>query len=80
MTLYQFNALNDTNQAEAIWEGTFLAHREVGVFRILLYQIDSFYVEVYYQKEKNVLSHFRSFTTTRLLQPYLDQIDLNGKF
>ncbi|MGN6615110.1 MAG: hypothetical protein ACTHKC_08710 [Candidatus Nitrosocosmicus sp.] len=80
MTLYQFNALNETNQAEAIWNGMFLTHREDRMFRILLYQIDSFYVEVYYQKQKNFLSHFRAFTTTRLLEPYLDQIDLTGKF
>ena len=64
----------------ATWEGVFLADREDGAFTILLYQIDSFYVEVFYDKEKNELKRFRSFLTLRLLDPYLDQIDIKGKF
>lgn len=80
MTLYDFKKLSDFEQAQAVWNGTFLAHREEGLFRVILYQIDSFYAEVYYQKEQNIISHFRTFTTTRLLDPYLEQIDLAGKF
>jgi len=80
VTLYQFKALSSFEQAEAVWSGTFLAQREDGYFRILLYQVDSFYVEVYYRKERNILSHFRPFTTTRQLDLYLEQIDLTGKF
>jgi len=80
LTLYHFNELNENDKARATWEGVFLAHREDGVYRILLYQIDSFYVEVYYDKEKNVLIKFKSFLTTRLLDPYLDQIEIEGKF
>ncbi len=71
MTLYQFKELSDFEQAEAMWSGTLLARREDGFFRILLYQVDLFYVEVYYHKEENVLLRLRSFTTTRLLEPYL---------
>jgi hypothetical protein len=48
MTLYQFNALNEIEQAEAVWDGVFVGDREDEEHRILLYQIDSFYVEVYY--------------------------------
>jgi hypothetical protein len=80
VTLYDFRSLSDFEQAEAVWNGTLLAHREDGFFRTLLYQVDSFYVEVYYHKEANVLLQFRSFTTTSLLDPYLGQIDLTGKF
>lgn len=80
MTIYEFKALSGFEQAEAVWNGTLLTHREDGFFRILLYQVDAFYVEVYYHKEENVLLRLRSFTTTRLLEPYLEQIDLKGKF
>ena len=59
MTIYEFKALSDFEQAEVVWNCTLLAHREDGFFRILLYQVDSFYVEVYYHKEANVLLHFR---------------------
>lgn len=80
MTLYEFNALSDFEQAEVLWTGALLAHREDGIFRILLYQLDSFYVEVFYNKTGNTLSRFRSFSTTSLLEPYLEQIGLTGKF
>ena len=80
MTLYEFKTLSDFEQAEVVWNGSLLAHREDGYFRILLYQVDSFYVEVYYRKERNILSHFRPFAATRELDPYLEQIDLSGKF
>lgn len=48
--------------------------------KILLYQIDGFYVEVYYNKEHNDIRKFRSFSSTNQLDPYLGQIDLTGKF
>jgi hypothetical protein len=80
LTLYQFKALSGFEQAEAVWTGTLLAHREEGFFRILLYQVDSFYVEVYYHKAGNVLSSFRPFTTTKLLEPYLQDINIEEIF
>jgi hypothetical protein len=80
MTLYQFNALDEMEQAEAVWDGVFVADREDDQHRILLYQIDSFYVEAYYNNEHNVLVKFRSFSSINQLDPYLEKIDLTGKF
>lgn len=80
MTLYQFNALKEVEQAEAVWNGVFVADREDEEHRILLYQIDSFYVEVYYDMQHNALVRFRSFSSTEQLDPYLDKINLIGKF
>jgi len=80
MTLYQFNALDEMEQAEAVWNGVFLGDRRESEHRILLYQIDAFYVEVYYHLEYNTLRRFRSFSSCDQLDPYLTQIDLTGKF
>lgn len=80
MTLYQFNELDEMEQAEALWAGVFLTDREDEEHRILLYQIDNFYVEAYYHKQHNVLVRFSSFSSIDLLDPYLDKIDLIGKF
>ncbi len=77
MTLYQFNRLDEMEQAEAVWDGAFVADREDYVHKILLYQIDSFYVEVFYHKEYNVIRRFRSFSSTEQLKPYLEKIKLN---
>ena len=61
-------------QQEATWEGTFIADREDEEHKILLYQIDRFYVEVFYHKEYNVIRRYRPFASTDQLEPYLDKI------
>jgi len=48
MTLYEFNAMDEMEQAEAVWDGVYIADREDIEHRILLYQLDNFYVEVFY--------------------------------
>ncbi len=85
MTLYDFIAMDEMEQTEAIWSGVQYAHRDDGEHKILLYQIngsESFYVEAYYHKELNVLRKFRPFKSMELLDLYADQIDvvklLNG--
>lgn len=59
MTLYQFNALDEMEQAEALWnKGVHISKREDDVHRFILYQIDAFYVDVWYHKEYNVIRKF----------------------
>jgi hypothetical protein len=65
-------------QAEATWSGTHLAERIEGEFTISLYQIDGFYVEVYYHRENNMIQRFRSFSSTNQLDPYLQQISIDN--
>ena len=77
MTLYEFNALDEMEQAEAVWDSVFIADREDDEHRILLYQRDSFYIEVYYHKEYNAIRRLRSFSSTNQLEPYLKRIKLN---
>jgi hypothetical protein len=59
MTLYQFIALDEMEQQEAIWEGTHIGDRQDEEHNILLYQIDGFYVEVFYHRELNVIRRYR---------------------
>jgi hypothetical protein len=81
MTLYQFNALDETEQLEAIWEkGVKLADRQEAEFLYILYQIDKFYVEEKIHQEHKIRHGFKSFASTSasFLQPYLDKIDITG--
>ena len=55
MNIYDSIQMNEVEQAEAVWSGVHIADREDDEHRILLYQINSFYVEVYYHKEYNVI-------------------------
>ncbi len=76
MTLYQFLALDEMEQQEAIWEGVHIADRDDGEHKILLYQIDAFYVEVFYHKEYNVIRKYLPFNSINKLAPYLKQIEI----
>ena len=80
MTLYEFNQLDEMQQADAVWNGILIGDRTDNIFNILLYQIDGFYVEVFYQKKRNIIKRIRSFSSTDQLQPYLEKMDLDIKF
>ena len=80
MTLFEFEQMDEWEQMEAIWGGVFVTNRVDNENEILLYQVDSFYVEVYYNKEYNKIRRLRSFSSVDELDPYLNQIDLNGMF
>jgi len=74
MTLYEFNALDLTEKAEAVWRGTFLAEREADGLVVQLYALTGCYVEVFYDQSANKISDFQAFTNKQLLAPYLAQI------
>lgn len=71
LTLNDFNALIETEKANAVWQGTFLADRQENEFTIQLYTVNNFYVEVFYDPASNQITGFRSFDTNDLLVPYL---------
>ncbi len=77
MTLYHYNDLDEAEQPEAIWEhGVMIGDRNEGEYKIILYQLFSFYVELYYHIEHNVLKRLRSFSSTECLDAYINQFDL----
>jgi hypothetical protein len=70
MTLYDFVKLDDQERAEAVWKGNFIAAREEGEYRVIIYKLETFFVEVYYHKPLNSIQKLRPFKTTRRLAPY----------
>ena len=76
MTLYDFILADEMEQAEAIWSGTHIGNREDDEHRILLYKIDEFYVEVFYNKEHNFIRKFRPFNSLNQLLPYYGKINI----
>jgi hypothetical protein len=76
MTLGEFRTLDDIEKQEAIWEGTHIGTRYDEHHSILLFQIDSFYVEVFYHHQSEVIKKYRSFRSVEQLAPYLRQIDI----
>ncbi len=79
MTLQQFNTLCTESQQDTLLKnGTFLAEREDGPFRVMLYQLEGFYVEVYFFKLYHQVAFFKTFESTNALQPYLKTIDVSA--
>jgi hypothetical protein len=77
MTLNQFHKLDEMEQVEALWEyGVHIADRDEGEHKLILYQVDAFYVEVWYHKEYNVVRKYRAFSSTDILGPYLDKLNI----
>lgn len=79
MIIQQFDTLSkEAQQAELLKNGTFLAERHDGPFRIMLYQLDGFYVEVYFFNLYNKVAFFQTFEDTDALQPYLSSMDVSA--
>jgi hypothetical protein len=68
--------LDETEQAEMVWASSNIGQRLDDEHTILLYQVDSFYVEVYYHREKNMVSKMRSFSNPDQLEPYTMHINI----
>ena len=78
MNIYEFIKLNDIEKGAAIWDGDFLAVRVSNGNRYALYHLGDFFVEVKYNPEKNKLISIRPFKTRKLLEPYVDTVNISG--
>ena len=81
MTLYDFYTLSAEEQKDRVLtDGVHLISRKAGDSRIMLYQLDGFYVEAYFDDIEEEVIPLRSFRTTDLLTPYLKEIDISSLF
>jgi hypothetical protein len=77
MTMYAFQLMPEQQQTHLLYKyGVYIGKRKEGFSIILLYQFESFYVEVFYRKYRSHIKHLHCFETTELLDPYLEQIDV----
>ena len=58
-------------------DGVYIASRRGFFCSIALFQIDDYYVEIFYNKKTNEVGKVKTFQGTELLKPYLKQIDLS---
>ena len=77
MTHQKFNQLTRQQKRNTLLRfGAFISDRKLGPMRIMLYQLESFYVEVYFFKWSKSVAWFSTFKSTDKLNPYLQKIDL----
>jgi len=77
MTLYEFKQLDEQEQIEAVWASVQIAERFDNDYAIVLYQRDSFYIEVYYNRTENFIRNIRTFANVSQLEPYLYNTDIS---
>ena len=77
MTLFDFKLLAENDQLDLLYkEGVYIGKRKHNEIIVLLYQLDSFYVEVFYKKYRYYVQEVRCTDRTDCLDPYLEQINV----
>ncbi len=61
-------------------DGAYLGKRYKPDICIMLYQIEDFYIEVYFHQKNNNMVGIASFLNIDNLEPYLEQIDISSVF
>jgi hypothetical protein len=79
MNVFDFHSVCEKKQLDILeQEGVLIAERVGSFYNIKLYQIDSFYVELYFHTHFNVVVNINCFTNTDCLDPYLESIDIDA--
>lgn len=77
MTLFDFQLLSLDEMIDLLYrDGVYIGKRKEEDSTILLYGLESFYAEVFYKKYRHCVVRLHCFQSTALLDPYLDQIDV----
>lgn len=80
MTVFNFNELSEKLQLDTLEQnGVLIAERKGAFFyQVRLYQLEGFYVELYFHTHFNVVVNINCFTNTDCLDPYLENIDVDA--
>jgi len=71
ITPFDFQGMSLDERAEAVWKGTYIDERTDKQHKILLYRLESFYAEVFYDAASNQITTIECFTSNDQLKPYL---------
>jgi len=78
VSITEFNELTLDEKAWYLWHGaSFLHVYESSGFRINLFHLNNYYIELWYDIRQNSVGHIRAFTSIAFLEPFLDNIDIN---
>jgi len=78
MKLHSLGQMSELEQADLIMEnGVLIGKRTDGFYKILLFQVNAFYAEIYYHSHFNVIIKIKTFSHTEALEPYLSQIEIS---
>jgi len=78
MSIYEFIELDIHEKAEIAWNATFIADRIEKEDNILLFSLEDFFVELFYNVKDNEIITVRPFKSSRLLEPYSEEVDISS--
>ena len=79
MDLYTFNQKTIKERSRIVSNhGQYLAVRVELTYSMLLFFVDKYFVEVWYDKQENEIFNVKAFKSPTRLDPYLDLIDLSN--
>lgn len=68
MTLRDFNCLSEVGKDEAVsFKGTFVKEHLIPGFKVILYKVDDFFVEVYYDFKEEKLRRYKGCVRSDIL-------------
>jgi len=76
MNSNDFIQLDESQKIEAVLNATFLAERLTDEHYVCLYNLDTFYIEVFFDDRTHLISKFRAFEHTLFVMPYLDEVEI----
>jgi hypothetical protein len=78
ISITDFNCLNIDEKSWYLWHGaTFLHVYENGPYRINLFFLNDYYIELWYDIGTNSIEEILAFTSTERLEPFLRNIDID---
>ena len=76
MTSDDFRNLSYTKKTKAVLTGTFLAARSNEHCYIKLYNVNNFYVDVFFDNRSQLIIHFRAFEHTLFVLSYPEEFKI----
>jgi hypothetical protein len=77
----QFELLEQTEKAQfLLCKGVEVGKRLYKGFDIHLFQLHGFYVEIFCHKASGTINAIRAFEDVRLVEPYLEKINIDSLF
>jgi hypothetical protein len=78
MDMVAFSSLSYKEQVNAVCENAaFLANRRVDEYLVALYQLDGFYIELFFKTGQAPLEKLECFSELERLKPYLEKINIS---
>lgn len=75
----EFELLSEEKRLDILQkDGVYIGKREVEDQKVILYQLYTFYVEVYFEEYRKKVNKMIVSDKIEILQPYLDQIKVKG--